>query len=796
MLGSLQKVVARAPEMDIRISDTDAPSKVSILLVDDEPANLLALETILSDLGQTLIQAHSGEDALKNILDEDFAVVLLDVQMKDIDGLETARLIRGRNRSRHTPIIFLTAYDSDRLKVEEAYSLGAVDYLVKPLIPVILRAKVMVFVELFQKTEMLRQMERRRAADIVRESEQRFALFMQNLPGLAWMKDTAGRYVYATEATATAFKTTETQLYGKTDDDLFPPATASQFKENDRRVLTEGVGVQTVESLEHADGIVHHSAVSKFPIWGADGKIVRVGGIAIDITDRLKAEETVKESEERFRQVVENIEEVFWVSDLEKDQLLYVSPAYERIWGRSCQSLYDDPRSFLEAVHPEDQERVRIESLEKQRRGEPTDLEYRIVRLDGAVRWVRSRSCPVRTVNGHTDRVTGVSEDITDRRTALDALKDASRKKDDFLAMLAHELRNPLAPIRAGVEILRQRPQDVSTVREVRDLVDRQTLHLARLVDDLLDVSRLTRGMIRLQQSRVDLGQITHHTIEDRRSACEAAGLALTLNRPAGPVWVIGDPIRLTQIIGNLLENARKFSDPGGRVSVTLEMDADDELAVLSIADTGIGIESSVLPNIFDVFVQADRTLDRSRGGLGLGLPLVKGLVELHHGFVSARSDGPGTGAEFIVKFPLEKEPKALSNEQASILCQANKKRLRILVIEDNRDAADSLRMLLELFGYDVTVAYTGSDGVEAAARARPEVVVCDIGLPGMDGFAVAAAIRKNPDTAGVRLIAVTGYGQEADRLRAFAAGFDAHLTKPADAEKLLTAIDSVAKDA
>src|SRR5262245_26456615 len=287
--------------------------KVNVLLVDDRPADLLALEAALEDLGQNLVRARSGEEALLKLLEDDFAVVLLDVQMAGLGGHAAAGLIRGQERSRHTPIIFITAYETDEFPVVQAYRLGAVDYLVKPLVPEILRAKVAGFVELFQKTEQirlqaeqLRQLERReferRLAEedaLLRQSEERFARFMQHLPGLAWIKDSQGRYLYANDAAVRAFRTRREDLYGKTDEEVFPPETAAQFRENDRRALAGGAGVQAVETLPHDDGVLHHSLVSKFPIPAAGGQPALVGGMAIDITDRLRAEEALREADRR-----------------------------------------------------------------------------------------------------------------------------------------------------------------------------------------------------------------------------------------------------------------------------------------------------------------------------------------------------------------------------------------------------------------------------------------------------------------------------------------------------------------
>jgi signal transduction histidine kinase len=370
------------------------------------------------------------------------------------------------------------------------------------------------------------------------------------------------------------------------------------------------------------------------------------------------------------------------------------------------------------------------------------------------------------------------------RQKAEEALRESDRRKDEFLAMLAHELRNPLAPIRNAVQVLRYKANEPATVEQMRQMIDRQVQHVTRIVDDLLDVSRIRRGKIRVRRERLDLTRLTRLNVEDNSETFERAGVALRMDLPASPVWVKGDATRLAQVLDNLLNNAAKFTERGGEVTVTLATEEDQGFAILTVRDTGIGIEPELLARLFEPFSQADRTLDRSKGGLGLGLALVKGLIDLHEGNVEAVSDGPGRGTRFILRLPLEKEPEAL--EEKPVSGAPGSKHLRVLVVEDNRDSAESLRVLLELFGYDVTVAYTGPDGVEAAKRSHPDVVVCDIGLPGMDGFAVAEKLRQSPETAETRLIAVTGYGREEDRRRALEAGFDEHLVKPVDPEQLL----------
>jgi signal transduction histidine kinase/CheY-like chemotaxis protein len=367
--------------------------------------------------------------------------------------------------------------------------------------------------------------------------------------------------------------------------------------------------------------------------------------------------------------------------------------------------------------------------------------------------------------------------DLYTRETASRCrAEEADRRKDEFIAMLAHELRNPLAPLRNSLQIVRLAGGDAGLVARARDMMDRQVTHLARMVDDLLDASRITLGKVPLRAERLDVAAVARQVVADRRPEADAKGVALAARIP-GAVWVNGDPTRLAQILDNLLTNALKFTPAGGRVEVDVEP-ADGQV-VMVVRDTGVGIGPDMLPRLFQTFAQADRTLDRSAGGLGLGLAIVKGLAELHGGTVRAESAGLGRGAMFTVIIPTRAEAPALSGPPPA--ARSNPKRLRVLVVEDHLDAAESLRILLEMTGYEVRVAHTGPDGLTAAETYRPDVVVCDIGLPGMDGYRVARALRENPATAAARLIALTGYGQEEDRRRAREAGFDEHLTKPAD---------------
>jgi signal transduction histidine kinase/ActR/RegA family two-component response regulator len=373
--------------------------------------------------------------------------------------------------------------------------------------------------------------------------------------------------------------------------------------------------------------------------------------------------------------------------------------------------------------------------------------------------------------------------DFIERCRAEEARQEMDRRKDEFLAMLGHELRNPLGIVSNFVQLLRMKtPLDPGLV-ELREMMARQVQHMTRLLDDLLDVSRISRGRLRLNEELCDLTEIVRTTSEDYRSAIEMNGLQMMLEVPLQPVWVKGDRIRLAQAIGNILHNANKFTESGGTISIRLHDEPSRNEVILTVRDSGIGMEPEILARAFEFFTQAERSVDRSRGGLGLGLALVKGLIELQGGNVRAVSAGAGRGTEIIVTLPRE-EPPVVSGRPIYWLGEGSRS-YRILVIEDNRVAALTTQRLLAECGHTVEVAYTGQSAIDTARDFRPEVVLCDIGLPGMDGYSVARALRKDANLAETFLIAATGYGTFEDQRRAREAGFDVHLRKPIDFDEL-----------
>ena len=431
-------------------------------------------------------------------------------------------------------------------------------------------------------------------------------------------------------------------------------------------------------------------------------------------------------------------------------------------------------------------------------RGEPvTEWELRCrQRATGREQTFSFSGEPVRDEHGWQILGVVITRDITERKAVeaererlLSALKEGDRRKDEFLAMLSHELRNPLAPIRNSLYLLDRSVPEGSHVKRALAVIDRQVAHMSRLIEDLLDVTRITKGKIVLTRSRLDLREVVRRTVDDHRSIFVHNGVELDVALPAEPLRVNGDATRIAQALGNLLQNAAKFTPPGGVTRVSLEREAGDRAAI-RVCDTGPGIPPSVLPHLFAPFVQADSTPDRRMGGLGLGLSLVKGIVEMHGGDVAVEDAGSAEGARFLIRLPLDTTPGDPVPEEVAPPPHHQR---RVLVIEDNVDAAETLRDVLEMEGHTVEVAYAGRAGIERARAFHPEAILCDIGLPEMDGYEVARTLRADP-AIGRRttLVALTGYARREDIARARAAGFDAHLAKPPTIEQIARLLETL----
>ena len=641
--------------------------KVDILLVDDQPAKLLAYEAILSELDENLIKARSATEALDHLLKRDVAVVLVDVCMPELDGFELTKIIRGHPRFQKTPIILVSAVllsDLDRLK---GYDSGAVDYVSVPVVPEVLRAKVSVFVDLHRKGLQLarsnQELEQRvfeRTEEVrssmvrLQTSEERFRVALQNSSIGVFNQDADLRYVWAYNA---QLDIPAEAVVGRSDEDLFPQEQAAALTALKRGVLETGQGVRR-------------------EMWLSVG----TRDLCFDLT---------------------------------------------------------------------------IE--------------------------------PLRGGAGEPIGVTCAAIDVTDRRRLEEALRDADRRKDEFLATLAHELRNPLAAVSHAAEVIRLKGPGDTELRWSQDVIHRQVFHLKRLIDDLLDVGRITRNKLQLRKEHFDLRALLQSAAEGIQPLTEQQGQELAILLPDEPLMVEADATRLAQVFQNLLDNAAKYTSRGGHITITGERQGKE--ALVSVKDTGIGIAPDHLPHLFEMFFQVDRSVERASGGLGIGLSLVRLLVELHDGAIEARSQGLGRGSEFVVRLPLDGATPVITVTLTEGKQENGPPTRRILVADDNLDSAESMAIALRLMGHEVVTAHDGIAAVEAAEREHPDVVLLDLGMPRMNGYDACKRIREMECGRKMLVIAQTGWGQEEDQSRTRAAGFDGHLTKPADfdvLEKLL----------
>lgn len=557
--------------------------------------------------------------------------------------------------------------------------------------------------------------------------------------------------------------------------------------------------------LNHEFRIIRHDGEIRW-LWvmarhvnSSQGLRGALTGIAQDVTERKRTEKALRDSgarleveRARVQAILDTIPVGLFVFDANGATTLMNDNA-TRIWGGAApiQSFAD--YGAYKGFWPDTGERLRNDewpAFTSMREGRKIEgFVVDIERFDGTRGTIVLSTAPIVDSRGTVTGGVSAIQDVSELREAQARLEEADRRKSEFLAVLSHELRNPLAPVKNSLFVLNRVGSGSEQAVRAREVIGRQIDLLSHLVDDLLDVTRIARGKVKLQLTRVELNELTRRTVEDHRIELESKGLEFGFRGAPGPVHILADPARMAQVISNLLSNAAKFTPSGGCVGIALTRDEEAGQAVLRVTDTGIGIGPDLLPRLFEPFMQADTSLDRSKGGLGLGLALVKGLVVQHGGTVAVRSEGLGRGAEFTVRLPLHVE--AVNDAEASESAR-QPIRHRIVVIEDNADAAASMREVLELLGHAVSLASDGPSGVARVRTERPTVVLCDVGLPGMDGYAVARAIHADESLRGIHLIAVTGYALPEDLERAREAGFEAHLAKPPDLGKLEALLEAL----
>jgi len=494
----------------------------------------------------------------------------------------------------------------------------------------------------------------------------------------------------------------------------------------------------------------------------------------------------LQKSQERLELALDSAGAASWDWDVEHDRRSWTR--FPRLYGPPDERAMTH-RDWLASLHPEDRERVaaRVERLLATPGDDEWNEVYRIVHPEHGVRVLSGLGRAMRDENGKVLRVTGIDLDVTERVVAEEALKEADRRKDEFLATLAHELRNPLAPIRNALHLMGLDHSSWQQRSESRAMIQRQVDHMVRLVDDLLDVSRITSGKIALRTERVELAALLARAVETCQPLLDARGVYMSISVSDQALAVSGDLARLVQVLGNVLHNAAKYTDRGG--DVRLSAHAERGQVVIRVQDTGAGIPLQMLPRVFDLFTQVRDTKHRAEGGLGIGLALARRLVEMHGGTITAQSDGVGRGSTFEIRLPSLDAVAPTEVDDASVRIDLQVSEHKILVADDNEDAADSLAMLLELRGHEVQTVYDGLAAVEAAETFRPEIVILDIGMPKLDGYDACRRIRETTWGQRVVLIAQTGWGQPEDRRRAAEAGFDVHLTKPVDPDRLMAVL-------
>jgi PAS domain S-box-containing protein len=633
-------------------------------------------------------------------------------------------------------------------------------------------------------------MQRQRAAEILAVQRERLRVTLASIGDAVITTDAEGRVAYLNGVAESLTGWTQAEAAGKPLDAVFRivnEQTRTAVDNPAKRALGEGtvVGLANHTVLVRKDGTERPIDDSASPIRDGRGHVVGCVLVFRDITARrrLERENADRLAAARFlASIIESSDDAIVSKSLE-GVIQSWNVAAERLFGYTAEQAVGRHISLILPADRADEENQLVTRI---RAGERVDhFETVRVRSDGQPVHVSLTASPIKDEAGHVVGVSKIARDITDRKQAeeriyglMNELKEGDRRKDEFLAMLAHEMRGPLAPLRNMLEIMNRAEGDGDLLQKARSTMERQLSQLVRLVDDLVDVNRITRGKIELRKECVELASVIHQSVESCRTLAGSANLELSVTLPPHPVYLNADPVRLVQVFSNIVHNACKYTESGGKIWLTAERQGSD--AVVMVKDTGIGIPPEKLVSVFEMFTQVDRTLRRMQGGLGIGLTLVKRLVEMHGGSVEALSEGPGRGSEFVVRLPVlvEKPEGAIrepSTEPTEITAQ------RILVVDDNADAASSLAMLLELTGNETHAAHDGLEAVEAAEKFRPDVILLDIGLPRLNGLDACRRIREQPWGKNVLLVALTGWGQDIDRSKSKEAGFDAHMVKPVD---------------
>ncbi|HEX5817459.1 MAG TPA: PAS domain S-box protein [Gemmatimonadales bacterium] len=737
---------------------------IRILVLAPTPADARLTSRVLQDAGMQ-VQVCEGMADLCREIGSDGGLVLLTEEAVADHPRDLAEALENQPPWSDLPVLLLADQGADAAVAAWAMdNLGNVTVLDRPVRVVTLVSALRTGLRARRRQYELRDLLERSSllAAIVQSSDD--AIIGQDLDGVIRSWNAGAERLFGYPRTA---------VVGRPLAFLLPPDRQAADHAAQSRLRERGHAERFETVFLARDQRAVDVAVTLSTVCDADGRAVGVSRIVRDIGDLKRAEAGMRESEERFRLMADAAPVLIWLSDRTGGYTWFNRPWLE-FTGRAFDEEVGD--GWAQGVHPDDCARCLETYRGALAEREPFQMDYRLRRHDGVYRWLLDTGRPLRDPRGDFIGYIGSCVDITERREVTEVLRQADRRKDEFLATLGHELRNPLSPIRNGLHILRLNA-DADARERLVGMMERQVDHLVRLVDDLLEVSRISRGKVELRRARVELAPIVHGAIEACRPLLQQERHQLVVELPPEPIELEADAVRLTQVVANLLNNAAKYTEPGGHIRLSARV-LDGEVE-LSVRDSGVGIPPEMLPEVFEMFAQVNRTLGRSQGGLGIGLALVRHLVELHGGSVNAHSGGDGMGSEFVVRLPLAGGRPPVDPTDLVRGTEAAASARRVLVVDDNADAAESLAQLLMLKGHEVRVAYDGLSGVEIARAFAPDVVLLDIGMPGLDGYAVARRLRQQDGAPPMRLVALTGYGQEDDRRRALDAGFDGHLVKP-----------------
>ena len=782
-----------------------------ILVIDPAEAHVALLRLVLQDLGETLLCAATIDEACILARTQEFAAIVLDISLQN----EAYRL-RAEPRTQLTPLLFTTAFADPGPGLEAIGELGLVDVVSLPLMPSLLRAKFAFFLDLYRSKDKLRLAERAVAQGVIEQERRREAeAFAETLRAtqerLRLATEAGGLGVWMWDVTKDLVTWEHDWMYdmfgmSKDEGPLTAARFASEFLHPDDRaefsshvsqVLAEGGAFKFAgRFFRQNDRAMRWVEFNGARQPSTDDAQPWLMGTVAEITERKRADQELRTSEERYRTLFDSIDEGFCVLDV------IFNDSGEAIDYR----FIEHNPAFEKQAGMENVMNRSIRELVPGHEGHWFDVYGRVARSGKPERFVREAKNLGRWFDVYATPTGGPGStklavlftDITERKHAevefqrlAAELAEADRRKTEFLATLAHELRNPLAPIRNGLQIMRLGAADEAGMAQVHDMMERQIGQMVHLINDLLDIARISNGQVELRLNKIDLQTLVDSAVETSLPLIEEGHHTLKVSLPEEPVQLQVDPTRIAQVLSNLLNNAAKYTPANGRIELSAQLEGSDVL--ISVTDSGVGIPQEALGTIFDMFTQGDAKLNRPQGGLGIGLSVARSLVELHGGMIQAESGGKGLGSTFVIRLARLPSATQLTHAPSDAHDTKPASARRVMVVDDNKDAADTLAVLLELDGHQTVVAHDGDEALRMAPEFQPELVFLDIGMPIKNGYEVAREMRQIPGMRDIVLAALTGWGTDADRARSKDAGFDHHMTKPADLESIDAVIMALA---